>query len=212
MCKNKSQKGCVRSKFWPVARGYLLWKGVKWSLDRYGPRQKAEALFLLKRISFPQIPTGTVQYTRPPVIDDCRRVHNYDEFITTFLTMLAEQNLLGDLVQHGMGYKRLAAAVNATTQGSSGDKEPATTAASSSTSANSSVKKNGGSKSSSAVIGQQPPSTSGQPQVGGGQSSAAAASQPLRGRKKKKKKKYEESESDWSDEDALVPVAKGELF
>lgn len=32
-------------------------------------------------------------------IDDCRRTHNYDEFIRTFLFMLAEQGKLADLVQ-----------------------------------------------------------------------------------------------------------------
>lgn len=34
-------------------------------------------------------------------VDDCRRTHNYDEFICTFLSMLAYQGELGDLVtQH----------------------------------------------------------------------------------------------------------------
>lgn len=33
-------------------------------------------------------------------IDDCRRTHNYDEFICTFLSMLAEQGKLAELVQH----------------------------------------------------------------------------------------------------------------
>lgn len=32
-------------------------------------------------------------------VDDCRRTHNYDEFICTFLSMLAEQGKLADLVQ-----------------------------------------------------------------------------------------------------------------
>ena len=36
-------------------------------------------------------------------IDDGRRVHNYDEFITTFLSMLAERNMLADLVEHSLG-------------------------------------------------------------------------------------------------------------
>ena len=36
-------------------------------------------------------------------IDDCRRVHNYDEFLTTFLAMLTERNLLGDLMEHSLG-------------------------------------------------------------------------------------------------------------
>jgi len=40
------------------------------------------------------------------VTDDCRRVHDYDEFINTFLLMLAEQNMLADLVEHGLGFKR----------------------------------------------------------------------------------------------------------
>jgi hypothetical protein len=134
--------------------------------------------------------------TRHP--DDCRRVHNYDEFITTFLTMLAEQNLLGDLVQHGLGSKRLAAA----------DREASTAAASATASGSGYLKKHsvGGSKNTSAqaiTLPNQPGSSSG--------SSAAAAAQPVRNRKKKKKK-YEESESDWSDEEALVPVNRGGLY
>jgi len=36
-------------------------------------------------------------------IDDCRRVHNYDEFITSFLAMLVERNMLADLVEHSLG-------------------------------------------------------------------------------------------------------------
>ena len=35
-------------------------------------------------------------------IDDSRRVHDYDEFITTFLAMLAERGHLGDLLEHSM--------------------------------------------------------------------------------------------------------------
>jgi hypothetical protein len=122
-------------------------------------------------------------------------VHNYDEFITTFLTMLAEQNLLGDLVQHGLGSKRLAAA----------DREASTAAASATASSSGNMKKHSGggiSKNTSTqpiTLPNQPGSSSG---------SAAAASQPVRNRKKKKKK-YEESESDWSDEEALVPVNRG---
>jgi hypothetical protein len=126
--------------------------------------------------------------------DDCRRVHNYDEFITTFLTMLAEQNLLGDLVQHGLGSKRLAAA----------DREASVAAASATASGSGNIKKHssGGSKITSTpavTLPSQPGSSSG---------SAVAAAHPVRNRKKKKKK-YEESESDWSDEEALVPVNRG---
>lgn len=34
-------------------------------------------------------------------MDDCRRTHNYDNFICTFLSMLAQQGALADLVsQH----------------------------------------------------------------------------------------------------------------
>lgn len=32
-------------------------------------------------------------------MDDCRRTHNYDEFVCTFLSMLAEQGKLADLVE-----------------------------------------------------------------------------------------------------------------
>ena len=41
-------------------------------------------------------------------IDDSRRTHNYDDFICTFLSMLAEQGTLTSLVdQHSTGRKRL---------------------------------------------------------------------------------------------------------
>ena len=66
-------------------------------------------------------------------------MHNYDEFITTFLTMLAEQSMLGDLVQHGMGYKKYA-----TTVPPPDNKETPSAAA-----ASSGVKKNGGGGSKS---------------------------------------------------------------
>ncbi|XP_017773739.1 PREDICTED: ubiquitin carboxyl-terminal hydrolase calypso isoform X2 [Nicrophorus vespilloides] len=40
-------------------------------------------------------------------VDDCRRTHNYDEFICTFLSMLAEQGKLAELVeQHLLVPKR----------------------------------------------------------------------------------------------------------
>lgn len=39
-------------------------------------------------------------------IDDCRRTHNYDQFITTFLSMLAEQGQLASLVEQHMVTKR----------------------------------------------------------------------------------------------------------
>ena len=39
-------------------------------------------------------------------IDDCRRVHNYDEFITTFLMMLTEQGMLADLLEYGLNPKK----------------------------------------------------------------------------------------------------------
>ncbi|CRL01526.1 CLUMA_CG014393, isoform A [Clunio marinus] len=38
-------------------------------------------------------------------VDDCRRTHNYDEFITTFLTMLAQEGALSELVQQHLREK-----------------------------------------------------------------------------------------------------------
>jgi len=35
--------------------------------------------------------------------DDCRRVHDYDHFLTTFLAMLTERNLLGDIMETSLG-------------------------------------------------------------------------------------------------------------
>ncbi|KAH7976155.1 hypothetical protein HPB52_009351 [Rhipicephalus sanguineus] len=40
------------------------------------------------------------------VVDDCRRTHNYDQFICTFLSMLAEQGKLADLVEQQLQPKR----------------------------------------------------------------------------------------------------------
>lgn len=39
-------------------------------------------------------------------IDDCRRTHNYDQFICTFLTMLAQKGILADLVQQHLGAQK----------------------------------------------------------------------------------------------------------
>lgn len=39
-------------------------------------------------------------------IDDCRRTHNYDEFICTFLSMLAQQGKLADLVQQHLFFQK----------------------------------------------------------------------------------------------------------
>ncbi|XP_046747253.1 ubiquitin carboxyl-terminal hydrolase calypso [Diprion similis] len=39
-------------------------------------------------------------------IDDCRRTHNYDEFICTFLSMLAQQGKLAELVQQHLSLKK----------------------------------------------------------------------------------------------------------
>ena len=39
-------------------------------------------------------------------MDDCRRVHDYDEFIQTFLAMLAERGHLGDLLEHSLNLTR----------------------------------------------------------------------------------------------------------
>ena len=39
---------------------------------------------------------------RRHAIDDCRRSHDYDQFITAFLSMLAERGHLGNLLEHGI--------------------------------------------------------------------------------------------------------------
>lgn len=49
-------------------------------------------------------------------VDDCRRTHNYDEFICTFLSMLAHEGALGELLlPRKMSNQR---ETNATNQGS----------------------------------------------------------------------------------------------
>ncbi|CAN7995745.1 unnamed protein product, partial [Ixodes hexagonus] len=44
---------------------------------------------------------------RKYVVDDCRCTHNYDQFICTFLSMLAEQGQLADLVEQQLQPKRM---------------------------------------------------------------------------------------------------------
>ncbi|KAK7503383.1 hypothetical protein BaRGS_00005304 [Batillaria attramentaria] len=46
-------------------------------------------------------------------IDDCRRTHNYDAFVTTFLTMLAEQGHLAELVEGNLVGQRKASSTPA---------------------------------------------------------------------------------------------------
>lgn len=50
-------------------------------------------------------------------IDDCRRTHNYDQFLCTFLSMLAEQGHLAELVQqHSYIKKRVPGTVSKVTK------------------------------------------------------------------------------------------------
>ncbi|XP_065159733.1 ubiquitin carboxyl-terminal hydrolase calypso [Atheta coriaria] len=57
-------------------------------------------------------------------IDDCRRTHNYDEFICTFFSMLAQQGKLADLVeQHLLVSKRPGGTIPAPKTAKSGKKE-----------------------------------------------------------------------------------------
>lgn len=63
-------------------------------------------------------------------VDDCRRTHNYDEFICTFLSMLAEQGKLADLVQQHLLVQHKRSNVGTTQGGASkGARQPATTQA-----------------------------------------------------------------------------------
>ena len=68
-------------------------------------------------------------------IDDCRRVHNYEEFITTFLTMLTEQGMLGDLLEYGLNPKKKPATGSSSDSRGNGAKK-SNSSTSSSSSAN----------------------------------------------------------------------------
>ncbi len=52
-------------------------------------------------------------------IDDCRRVHDYDDFITTFIAMLAERGHLGDLLEHSLNLSSSAVSKKKTSTNSS---------------------------------------------------------------------------------------------
>lgn len=45
-------------------------------------------------------------------VDDCRRTHNYDEFICTFLSMLAQQGALAELVSQSISRKSASSAIS----------------------------------------------------------------------------------------------------
>lgn len=45
-------------------------------------------------------------------VDDCRRTHNYDQFICTFLSMLAQQGILAELVSQYMSRKSFNSSVS----------------------------------------------------------------------------------------------------
>lgn len=66
-----------------------------------------------------------IETHRKYIVDDCRRVHNYDEFINTFLSMLAEQNLLADLVENGLGYKKSSSSADRDTSSKTSAKKAA---------------------------------------------------------------------------------------
>ncbi|XP_023343869.1 ubiquitin carboxyl-terminal hydrolase calypso isoform X2 [Eurytemora carolleeae] len=112
------------------------------------------------------------------IVDDCRRVHNYDEFITTFISMLGEQSLLGELVEHGLGYRKEDPALAGRKDpGQPGKKDPG----------------QAGRKE------QEKKTTAGDPSR-----KTVVPRAPVKGRKKKKR--LDESESDWSDESRESPV------
>jgi len=91
-------------------------------------------------------------------VDDCRRVHDYDEFITTFLAMLAEQGHLGDLLEQALNLKKNSsggaeASSSATSQTSNGkdtNSDEAKPSKTSSSSKNSSSKHSSSKHSTSA--------------------------------------------------------------
>merc|ERR1712018_737443 len=87
-----------------VISGFDPWTKELFEPHRFAPK---DLLTLLKTIesdiqSCNDTLRDEMEKRKKPRIDDCRRVHDYDEFITTFIAMLAERGHLGDLLEHGM--------------------------------------------------------------------------------------------------------------
>ena len=88
----------------------LLFTGFDpWTKELFEPHRFApkDLLTLLKTIesdiqSCKDVLRDETEKRKKHRIDDCRRVHDYDEFITTFLAMLAERGHLGDLLEYGL--------------------------------------------------------------------------------------------------------------
>ncbi|KAK7916621.1 hypothetical protein WMY93_012382 [Mugilogobius chulae] len=76
--------------------------------DKYSPK---ELLALLKRVeadiaNYEAYLKEEVEKRKKYKIDDQRRTHNYDEFICTFISMLAQEGMLASLVEQNISVRR----------------------------------------------------------------------------------------------------------
>ncbi|XP_063072576.1 ubiquitin carboxyl-terminal hydrolase BAP1 [Engraulis encrasicolus] len=76
--------------------------------EKYSPK---ELLALLKYVeaeigNYEQCLREEVEKRKKYKIDDQRRTHNYDEFICTFITMLAQEGMLANLVEQNISVRR----------------------------------------------------------------------------------------------------------
>ncbi|XP_022055877.1 ubiquitin carboxyl-terminal hydrolase BAP1 isoform X2 [Acanthochromis polyacanthus] len=76
--------------------------------DKYSPK---ELLALLKRVeadiaNYEVYLKEEVEKRKKYKIDDQRRTHNYDEFICTFISMLAQEGMLASLVEQNISVRR----------------------------------------------------------------------------------------------------------
>lgn len=55
-------------------------------------------------------------------VDDCRRTHNYDEFICTFLSMLAQRGILAEIVAQQLPAPRKSSVNSLSGNGNRGNK------------------------------------------------------------------------------------------
>ncbi|KAJ8301690.1 hypothetical protein KUTeg_020677 [Tegillarca granosa] len=56
-----------------------------------------------------------IEKRRKYQIDDCRRTHNYDQFICTILSMLAKEGHLADLVEQQLQQKKRSGSISSST-------------------------------------------------------------------------------------------------
>ncbi|XP_062401345.1 ubiquitin carboxyl-terminal hydrolase BAP1 isoform X2 [Sardina pilchardus] len=104
----KEEEGAEPADVKPSKDALVSAESSKPQGEKYSPK---ELLALLKYVeaeiaNYEQFLREEVEKRKKYKIDDQRRTHNYDEFICTFITMLAQEGMLANLVEQNISVRR----------------------------------------------------------------------------------------------------------